>query len=222
MRGIGKTPEEILAAYIPMDAVEHVSGLIRHHGIQLIITGRRASRLGDFRPARGKNPHRIKVNGTLNVYEFLLVFLHELAHLVVYEQYGRSVLPHGREWKQAYGALVRQAVKQKLFHPSISNLLLDYSHKVKASGVAGLEVAKVLRNFDKQESATDWHFLDEIDENGVFQTESGRLFRKEEKIKTRYRCLCLTTRRRYLVHQSAKVISHPEYIQSMQNEPSKQ
>lgn len=221
MNGVGKTPEEILAAYIPMDAVEHVSGLIRHHGIQLIITGRRASRLGDFRPASGKNPHRIKVNGTLNVYEFLLVFLHELAHLIVYEQYGRKVLPHGREWKTTYGALVRHAVGQKLFHPSISDLLMDYSYKVKASGVAGLEVAKVLRNFDRQENAT-WHFLDEIDENTIFQTESGRLFRKEEKIKTRYRCLCLATRRRYLVHQSAKVISHPEHIQTMQNESSKQ
>ncbi len=200
-----QTVNDVLAAYIPVDAVEAVSHILETHSIHLRITRNRLTKLGDYKPGRNGSPHQISVNGDLNIYEFLLVFLHELAHLKVYERHGRKVAPHGREWKEEYGAMIRRFTGAGLFHPSVCGLLVDYSYRVKASGVAVVDVARALRAFDKDQKPPAWLFLDEIKDTGVFQTRNGRMFRKEEKVRTRFRCLCLDNKKRYLIHAAAKV-----------------
>ena len=39
-------------------------------------------------------------------YQFLTTFVHELAHLIIWEKYGHRAAPHGKEWKQCFGALL--------------------------------------------------------------------------------------------------------------------
>ncbi len=196
---------ECLAACMPVDAVETITRIIRDYHIDFIIRRNRRSKLGDFKPSVNGSSHKITINADLNTHECLLVFLHELAHLMVYEAHGRQVAPHGLEWKRQYGMLIRQFVGMEFFHPSVCDLLVAYSYRVKASGVADLQLAKALRVFDRTSPETSWQFLEEVDDNKLFKMMNGRLFRKEEKIRTRYRCYCLDNQRSYLIHPAAKV-----------------
>ena len=75
--------------------------------------------LGDYRNAvNGKN-HRVTVNGNLNTYAFLITLLHELAHLLAYEQYGNRIFAHGKEWKSIYGKLLHDFLSRKIFPEDI-------------------------------------------------------------------------------------------------------
>ncbi len=200
-----QTISESLAACMPVDAVEVITGLLQDYRIDFIISRNRLSKLGDFKPSVNGSSHKITVNGDLNAYECLLVFLHELAHLMVHETYGKKVSPHGMEWKHQFGSLIRQFVRKGLFQSSVCDLLVDYSYRVKASGIADMKLTKALRVFDKNPPDDSWQFLEEVDDNQLFEMKNGRLFRKEGKVRTRYRCYCLDNKRAYLIHSAAKV-----------------
>lgn len=146
----------------------------------------------------------------MNVYSCLLIFLHELAHLIVWEQYGRSMKPHGQEWKQCFGALIRKFVNIGYFHPLLHKSLNDYSFKVKASGLADESLIHDLRVFDNDEQLHA--LLEEIPEKGHFSTRNGRMYRKEERLRKRYKCLCLDNNRLYLFHPMARVVSATKNI----------
>lgn len=198
---------EALTSHLPVSAVDAVCDLIRNHRIQLHITRQRITKLGDFRPAKDGRPNRLSINGNLNRYEFLLVFLHELAHFYVYEKFGNTCRPHGPEWKHIYGELIREYIGKDCFHPLLREPLMTYSYRTRASGVASMEVAKVLRQFDDSGlHSSSWQFLDELPVHGTFQMLNGRTFQKGTKNRSRYRCRCLCTRRDYLIHREAKVL----------------
>ncbi|MBW6498379.1 MAG: hypothetical protein K0B09_08335 [Bacteroidales bacterium] len=198
--------KETLARFVPVEALEEVAGLLVQHRIQLKVRRARLSKLGDFRPSRNGSPHEITINGTLNVYAFLLVFLHEFAHLLVWEKHGRATAPHGKVWKDTFGYLLREALAKGYFHQSLHEAIHDYSYRVKASGVAAPELQRQLRLFDRETAlAQEKVFLEDIPANSLFVASNGRLFRKEEKLRKRYRCLCLQNKRAYLFHPMAEV-----------------
>lgn len=198
--------KERLARYVPVQALEEVARLIETHQFQMNVRRGRLSKMGDFRPARQGLPHRISVNGDLNIYAFLMVFLHELAHLLVWEQYGRRVSPHGREWKDAFGRMLRDFVRKGYFHPNLREALTDYSFRVKASGLGSAELQRQLRLFDPEPlSDTPEVFLEEVPYRSLFVASNGRMFRKEDQLRKRYRCLCLRNKRTYLFHPMARV-----------------
>ncbi len=202
---MGKTVNDILAAYFPVNAVEAVKKLLEDNRVKLRISRGRLSRLGDFRPSGGGSYNQISINSNLNIYEFQLIFLHELAHLYVLRDHGPGVRPHGREWKECFGRLIREFIQRGFFHPSISGILKDYSYRVKASGVADIALMKALRVFDKKPGSDNWLFLEEVSDNGVFTLRNGRVFQKQERLRTRFRCLCQDTRKQYLIHHAARV-----------------
>ena len=200
-----ETETETLAELFPVEAVDSIASLLDEYSVQLKASRERVSKLGDFRPGRGAGLHRISVNANLNQYEFLLVFLHELSHLIVYQSHGRSVLPHGKEWKGVYGGLIREFVKARMFHPVLHDQLLRYSHRVMAAGVGDVSLAMALRMFDKTENKQRWHYLEEIPEQSLFRVRSGKVFRKGKRIRKRFRCLCLNNNLSYLIHPMAHV-----------------
>mgnify|MGYP007057166006 CR=1 FL=1 len=206
--------KDILSKHVPVEAVEHVVREVERYGIQLRITRGRASKLGDFKPAVNGGSHRISVNGDLNIYAFLLVFAHELAHLMVHEAHRKTgpgangpvrIQPHGKEWKRQYGELIRSYVGQGFFHPLLHDSLFRYAGKVRASGIAGEEVVRELRLFDGDPGEAAPILLEEIPENSYFYSATGRLFQKGARLRKRYKCLCMRTKRAYLFHPMAKV-----------------
>ncbi len=100
--------------------------------------------------------HRISVNGNLNVYSFLITLLHELAHLLTFEQHGNRVQSHGREWKNIYGQLLDQFLKNKKFPPDIEKELLQSLKNPAATSCAEDDLLRVLANTIKRTTVIYW------------------------------------------------------------------
>src|SRR3954470_1298601 len=123
MAAIKEHPMHALATFLPGGSFENIVHYLHQHRVHLTVTRERKSVLGDYRNAvHGKN-HRITVNGNLNKYAFLITLLHELAHLLTYEQYGHKVASHGKEWKKIYGILLSNFINKKIFPPDIEHEL---------------------------------------------------------------------------------------------------
>ncbi len=204
---------DVLIRHFPDAAVVPVMLILKKNRIRLIFSRDRKSKLGDFKPRSKELPHRISVNGSLNPYAALLVFLHEYAHLAVHEQYGRSHPPHGKAWKEQFGRLIRQSINEQLFPDAIKKQLLTYSFKVRASGLADPTLTRMLRQYDKNAALHNWLFLDELPDGKQFQARNGWLFVKGKKLRSRYRCQCLHNKRPYLI--SAMTMVKP-FIENLQ------
>ena len=210
---MSKACKDTLARFVPVEALDEVVSLIDIYQIKLKIRKSRLSKLGDFRPGINGRLPQISLNGNLNVYAFLLVFLHELAHHIVWEKYGRAAAAHGKAWKETFGFLLRDFAHKGFFHSSLTEAVIDYSFKVKASGLASASLQRQLRMFDKEpdnDNDNEKVFLEDMPERSLFVAANGRLFRKEGKLRKRYRCLCVRNKRTYLFHPMAEVFPAKE------------
>lgn len=194
--------------HFPVEAAAHVCELLHHYDIALVFRRNRSTKYGDFRPSANGRPHQISINSDLNMYSCLLVFLHEFAHVKVWELHGRSVPPHGKQWKTFFGMLIRDFVSRGFFHPTLHDSLLAYAKKVRASGVANEDIIRQLRMFDQVDDG--YILLDEIPFSTYFFTRNGRLFRKGEKIRKRIKCFCCDNQRMYSFHPMARVRKQQE------------
>ena len=185
-----------LQDYLPPGTYEAVLGYLRQYKVHLTVARERKSILGDYRHRTHQDNHRISVNGNLNTYSFLITLLHELAHLLTFEQFGNKVLAHGREWKTIYSKVLAQFLEHKIFPADIEAELLRSLQNPAASTCAEDGLLRVLRNYDAKE---DHHRLvEEIALNGLFRLKDGRVFKKEGKLRKRYRCIEVKTGKVYL------------------------
>ena len=191
-----------LQEYVPDAALESVTRIVMNYGFHLRITRPRNSKLGDYRAPHGEQGHRISVNGNLNPYAFLLVFLHEVAHLIVQEKHGRDVLPHGREWKHYFRELTLPFLNPEIFPPALLRVVASHMKNPKASTSGDPQLTKALRMYDDGELVKT---VDDLVEGDRFMLKNGRIFEKGEKRRTRHRCTELKTGKSYLVSGTAEV-----------------
>lgn len=189
-------PLQALAEYLPEATFLPVAAYLQQYKVHLTVARERKSILGDYRNAYKGQNHRISVNGNLNKWSFLITLLHELAHLLTFEQYGNRVQSHGREWKTLFGQLLAQFIKNKVFPADIEKELLATLHNPGASSCAEESLMRVLRRYDIKK---DGHMLvEEVPTNALFSMKDGRIFKKGEKIRKRYRCQEVGTNKVYL------------------------
>lgn len=185
-----------LQDYLPPGTYEPVFNYLRQYKVHLTVARERKSILGDYRHSTHHTNHRISVNGNLNSYSFLITLLHELAHLLTFEQYGNNVLSHGREWKNIYAGLLAQFLQHKVFPSDIEAELIRSLRNPAASTCAEDGLLRILRKYDEKESH---HLLvEEIPLNGLFRTTDGRIFKKEEQLRKRFKCTEVKTGKVYL------------------------
>lgn len=198
-----KELKEILVKYIPENALNQVIDLISTNNVQLNIARNRKTKLGDYRPPQnGYLFHRISINYNLNEFEFLTTLIHEFAHLFVWNKHKNKVEPHGKEFKSTYYSLLNQFVELKIFPEDIKIAI----RKLETSPEnAKLEMGRAFQKYTYDNQNTK--FLEEIPLDANFQTPDGRIFQKLEKLRKRYKCLCLNDKRKYLFHPLAKVVS---------------
>lgn len=187
----------ILSEYLPRKTVEQVYQWIIKYKIHFKITRRRSTKLGDYRPPIRSSNHRISINHDLNPYSFLITFVHELAHLKVFDKHNRNVLPHGKEWKQEYKSLMQMFLDNNTFPDDINAVLNKSIMNSRASSTSDLVLSRALSRYDKP---ADHSKLEALETGTVFQTQNGRRFKKGERIRTRYKCLNLQNKRYYLFH----------------------
>ena len=191
-----EAPLHQLQQFIPDHTLDPVLQYLHQYKIHLTIARERKSILGDYRHrTHGKN-HRISVNGNLNKYSFLITLLHEIAHLLTFEQYGSKVLAHGREWKVLYGQLLQQFLEHKIFPADIHEELLRSLKNPAASSCAEDDLLRVLRKYD--ENTNGYKLVEEIPVSSLFRTSDGKVFRKGKKQRKRFMCTEEKTGRVYL------------------------
>jgi len=197
------TDRDILAQYLPEAAVDNLLHRIIEKKVHLKITRNRKTKLGDYRPPVRFTHHRISVNYDLNPYAFLITLVHELAHLVVYEQFENQVSPHGKEWKKAYREIMQDFLKTEVFPPELLKAVEASLYNAKASTFTDLELSRLLKTYDKPNGQI---VLESLPAETVFVTQSGKKFIKGEKLRKRYKCISLQNRRLYLFQPLTPVI----------------
>ena len=185
-----------LQDYLPAGTYEPVLAYLQHYRVHLTVTRERKSLLGDYRHRIHNKNHRISVNGNLNSYALLITLLHELAHLLTFEKFGNRVSAHGKEWKQVFGQLLAQFIQHNVFPDDIRTTLLHSLHDPAASSCADEALMRTLRNYDQNKS--NLVFVETLAEGSLFKTHDGKIFRKGEKLRKRFKCEEIKTKKLYL------------------------
>lgn len=197
--------DKLLSPFFPENAYPVISEWIRKYPIHITITNNRITKFGDYRPPFGRvKHHKISINKNLNPYAFLITFTHEYAHLLCYQQFGKDILPHGVQWKNIYKSLLFTLLEHNIFpKPLQYQLARMISGNVASSSAAEKDLQKCLSLYDVEKE--NHIFLEALPQNSLFVVPGGRIFRKGEKQKTRYKCLCINNKRWYYVSAVAKV-----------------
>jgi len=191
-----EAPLHALAAYLPDGTFEQVMAYIVEYKVHLTLTRERQSILGDYRHPDRKGGHRISVNGTLNKYAFLITLLHEIAHLVTFIHFGNRVASHGKEWKAEFSKILKQFVGKGFLPADVEEAVRQSIQNPAASSCADDNLMRTLKRYDKRKE--NHFFVEQIPLHQLFRTKDGRIFKKGEKIRKRYRCEEVATSRIYL------------------------
>jgi predicted SprT family Zn-dependent metalloprotease len=191
-----EAPITHLQHYLPEGTFDQVLQYLEYYRVHLTVARERKSVLGDYRHRTHQNNHRISVNGNLNKYAFLITLLHELAHLLAYEQFGHRIMAHGREWKLVYANLLDQFLKKRNFPQDIENELLQSINNPAASSCAEDGLLRVLKKYDQKSNGL--RLVEELPVQSLFRLDDGRIFKKGEKIRKRFKCLEIKTGKIFL------------------------
>ena len=191
-----EAPLNQLQTYLPPNTFEAVRQYLHQYRVHLTVAKERKSILGDYRHRTHGKTHRISVNGNLNTYSFLITLLHELAHLLTFEKFGNKVQSHGKEWKFIFGQLLDQFIRHEVFPIDIKHALLQSLQNPVASSCADDVLLRVLKTYDKRKENVV--FVENLLEGQLFKTHDGKVFKKGEKLRKRFKCIEVATKRLYL------------------------
>lgn len=173
---------------------------IIEHKVQFTVSKKRKTKLGDYRaPFQGK-PHRISVNGDLNPFAFLITTLHEMAHLLTFNAHGNRVKPHGAEWKKAFLEVSQPVLEKSIFPEDVQLALTNYLQNARASSCADPRLYRVLSRYDKSTRLR----VEDLKKGTKFKL-NDKIFVKGKKLRTRFECEELYSRRKYRVLGVAEI-----------------
>lgn len=188
-----------LQPYIPEKSIPLIENLIKEYPHHLKIVNQRQTKHGDFR-VLDKNSYQITLNNNLNLYQFLLTYVHEIAHLATHIKHKR-VKPHGIEWKISFQHLMLPFIDPNIFPMEILPHLANYLKNPKASTDSDVNLSLALKAFDQKK---DKNFIFEIPEGALFEYKN-RTFKMGNKRRTRFACVDLKNDKTYLFSQHAEV-----------------
>ena len=191
-----------LEKYLPERSIEACIELIKVNSVNLKIVNQRVTRHGDYRRLPDGS-HKITVNASLNKYRFLITLVHEIAHLVAFEKYGRKIKPHGIEWKRTFQYLMLPFIHPEVFPNKVLPLVANHFRNPSASSDTDAKLSIALKEFDAQFKEKSYVF--EIPYGSIFRIHNGRIFKKGNKKVKRYECMELTTGKSYLFQPNAEV-----------------
>jgi len=192
---------EILEKYIPKAAVNASFELIKANNVHLKIVNERVTRHGDYRKLPNGG-HQITVNASLNIYRFFMTLIHEIAHLVAFQKFGRNIKPHGKEWKFTFQQLMLPFIKPDVFPSQLLPLLALHFKNPKATSDTDARLALALKQYDPE---NDKNYIFEIPMGAQFRLYNGKIFKRGNKRVKRYECLEVSTGKIYLFNPNAEV-----------------
>jgi SprT protein len=193
--------KDILAKYIPERAVDGTFELITSNQVHLKIVSQRVTRHGDYR-RMPDGRHIITVNVGENKYRFFVTLIHEIAHLVAFEEFGRQIKPHGIEWKRTFQQLMLPFINPQIFPTRLLPVVANHFRNPKASSDTDAKFALALKQYDPE---NDNHYVFEIPLGSIFRLYNGKIFKRGNKRVKRFECVETATGRIYLFNPNAEV-----------------
>ncbi|OKS88828.1 SprT family zinc-dependent metalloprotease [Mucilaginibacter polytrichastri] len=194
---------KVLENYMPPAAAPLIGRWIDYFKCEFKISRNRNTKFGDYRPPHAGKGHRISVNFDLNPYAFLVTTVHEFAHLHTWNEHKHKAKPHGIEWKQNFKKMMQPFFDQQVFPPDIRQAITNYLNNPAASSCSDLNLYRSLRQYDapKESMLT----VEKLPANSVFKLKDGRVFRKGEQLRKRFKCVEVSSKRVYLFSPVAEV-----------------
>ncbi|MDB9720356.1 SprT-like domain-containing protein [Winogradskyella sp.] len=191
----------LLLDFVPSPSIHLLVNLLDADNLSVKIKNERKTRHGDYRQLpNGK--HQITVNSNLNPYRFLITLVHEVAHFEAYKIYGKTIKPHGKEWKQTFQHLMLPFLRPEIFPLELLPLLAKHFINPKASSDTDTQLAFALKQFNE---ANDKHYVFEVFLGQDFKLYNGRVFKMGNKRRKRFECVEVKTGKLYLFNPNAEV-----------------
>jgi SprT protein len=190
-----------LEHYLPVETVAVIQPILEQYSLVLKIKSPRKTRHGDYR----KLPNglsQITINASLNQYAFLLTLIHEIAHHVAYLNFGRRILPHGKEWKHSFINLAQPFLREPFFDNALIPILKRHFYNPKASSDTDSVLALALKQFDPP---NDKNYIFELSIGTLFKIPNGRIFKRGHQRTKRFECVETVSGRTYLFSPNAEV-----------------
>ena len=193
--------QDNLIKQVPEAAIPLLEKLLANESLVVNIKNERKTRHGDYRRLPNGR-HQITVNNNLNRYRFLITLIHEIAHFEAYQQYGKFIKPHGKEWKRTFQHLMLSFIQPSIFPSELLPLLAKHFKNPKASSDTDASLALALKRYDVPNDKT---FIFEIPEGKNFKLYNERIFQKGKKRRKRFECVEVKTGKVYLFNPNAEV-----------------
>ncbi|MEN8887135.1 MAG: SprT-like domain-containing protein [Winogradskyella sp.] len=191
----------LLLDFVPSPSIHLLVNLLDADNLSVKIKNERKTRHGDYRQLpNGK--HQITVNSNLNPYRFLITLVHEVAHFEAYKTHGKTIKPHGKEWKQTFQHLMLPFLRPEIFPLELLPLLAKHFINPKASSDTDTQLAFALKQFNEP---NDKHYVFEVSLGQDFKLYNGRVFKMGNKRRKRFECVEVKTGKLYLFNPNAEV-----------------
>jgi len=187
--------------YIPSASQSMITELLADDNLIVKVKDERRTRHGDYRELpNGK--HQITVNSNLNTYRFLMTLIHEIAHFTAYKKYGRTIKPHGKEWKLTFQHLMLPFLRPDIFPSELLPLLAKHFKNPKASSDTDANLSLALKQYNEVNDKT---YVFEVPFGESFKLYNGRVFKQGKQRRKRFECLEVSTGKLYLFNPNAEV-----------------
>ncbi|MDL2308001.1 hypothetical protein LJC68_03010 [Bacteroidales bacterium OttesenSCG-928-B11] len=196
---------EVIGAKFPLETIDFVYDIFSSCECSLKTSRPRISKKGDFRyDLRGGKIPVITINCDLCPHEFLLVYLHEVAHYNVSKKYNiQKVKAHGVEWKNEYLSLLIKLLETCQLPKDIEQAFVKHGQKVKSSSALDQDLEDVFQRYrTHNETITHLNTL-HVGDRFILRKEP---FELNQFLRTRALCTNLRTNRRFYVQGTAPVI----------------
>jgi len=200
-----------LIPFLPANTFPYIESILSKTPLLIKITAPRKTRYGSFSAKKKTGRYTINISGDLNAYAFLITLVHEIAHIKCWEIYGNKVPPHGKEWKNFYINLMSPLLTKDIFPEDLLTALSHHLSNPKSSGSYDSRLVKILHIYDKNNGFV---YVEDISPGGKFLYSGNRMFIRGEKLRRRYRCEEVATKRIYLFNPVAEVVQ----VESMSSE----
>jgi len=193
--------EKTLKPFVQDKALTQVLELLKYDNLTVKVKNERKTRHGDYRQLPNGR-HEITVNSNLNSYRFLITLIHEIAHFEAYNSYGKTIKPHGKEWKYTFQRLMLPFLNPTIFPKDLLPLLANHFRNPKASSDTDTKLSLALKLFDEPNNKT---FVFEIPLGTYFKLYNGKIFKKGNSRVKRIECVEISTGKLYLFNPNAEV-----------------
>ncbi len=194
----------IFQKHLPEASITYCISLWQSNPFHFHVKAPRSTKLGDFRFRRDQKTQTITINSDLNSFQFLLTYIHEVAHHFTFAAYGPDHSPHGPEWKKTFQRLMEPLLNEQVFPRDILVPLKMHMKNPAASSARDLFLTKEMSKYDLLANGSAEKFLADLPSGQDFLLK-GRRFTKKETRRTRVLCEEVATGRKFLVSTLAKV-----------------